>query len=152
MRGCTRAVRFMHIAQTVEPGLYQVIVEYTEEAVGRLAFEFAEALCHAAAKNLPFDLDAALARLHELDEDVRLGPSTGAIVQAAVTRGIPYRRLTDGSLVQFGWGSHQRRIQAAETDRSSAIAESIAQDMAPPRVSTVFVLRGQTPSPPSTPR
>ena len=43
-------------------------------------------------------------------------------------RGIPYRRLTSGSLVQFGWGSKQRRIQAAETDRSSAIAESIAQD------------------------
>ena len=31
-------------------------------------------------------------------------------------------------LVQFGWGSQQRRIQAAETDMSSAIAESIAQD------------------------
>jgi cyanophycin synthetase len=30
--------------------------------------------------------------------------------------------------VQFGWGSKQRRIQAAETDRTSAIAESIAQD------------------------
>ncbi len=124
--GCP--VTFMHIAQTVESGLYQVVVEYTEETVGRLAFELGEALCRAAAENQPFDLDAALARLHELDEDVRLGPSTAAIVQAAVTRGIPYRRLTDGSLVQFGWGSRQRRIQAAETDRSSAIAESIAQD------------------------
>ncbi len=45
-----------------------------------------------------------------------------------MARGIPTRRLTRGSLVQFGWGSKQRRIQAAETDRSSAIAESIAQD------------------------
>ncbi|HUW28104.1 MAG TPA: cyanophycin synthetase [Sulfuriferula sp.] len=124
--GCP--VTFTHIAQTVEPGLYQVVVEYTEEAVGRLAFELAEALCRAAAENQPFDLASALARLHELDEDVRLGPSTGAIVQAAVARGIPYRRLTDGSLVQFGWGSRQRRIQAAETDHTSAIAESIAQD------------------------
>jgi len=124
--GCP--VTFTHIAPTMESGLYQVVVEYTEEAVGRLAFELAEALCRAAAEDQPFDLAAALARLHELDEDVRLGPSTGAIVQAAVTRGIPYRRLTDGSLVQFGWGSRQRRIQAAETDRSSAIAESIAQD------------------------
>jgi cyanophycin synthetase len=43
-------------------------------------------------------------------------------------RNIPYRRLTDGSLVLFGWGSRQRRIQAAEVDRTSAIAESIAQD------------------------
>ena len=31
-------------------------------------------------------------------------------------------------MVQFGWGSKQRRIQAAETDRTSAVAESIAQD------------------------
>ena len=38
------------------------------------------------------------------------------------------RRLTDGSLVQFGWGAKQRRIQAAEIDSTSAIAESIAQD------------------------
>ncbi|HOG03985.1 MAG TPA: cyanophycin synthetase, partial [Accumulibacter sp.] len=29
---------------------------------------------------------------------------------------------------QFGWGSRQRRIQAAETDATSAVAESIAQD------------------------
>ncbi|MBL8420939.1 MAG: cyanophycin synthetase, partial [Dechloromonas sp.] len=61
-------------------------------------------------------------------EDIRLGPSTGAIVSAALARGIPFRRLTQGSLVQFGWGSKQKRIQAAETSLTSAIAESIAQD------------------------
>ncbi|MFY3963963.1 cyanophycin synthetase, partial [Achromobacter ruhlandii] len=55
-------------------------------------------------------------------------PSTGAIVNAATARNIPYRRLTQGSMVQFGWGSKQRRIQAAETDLTSAISESIAQD------------------------
>ena len=119
---------FSRTAPTRTPGLFQVVVEYTEEAVGRLALELAESLCRAALADAPFDLAAALARLRELDEDVRLGPSTGAIVQAATARGIPYRRLTSGSLVQFGWGSRQRRIQAAETDRTSAIAESIAQD------------------------
>ncbi|HEX8787834.1 MAG TPA: cyanophycin synthetase, partial [Telluria sp.] len=50
------------------------------------------------------------------------------IVYAAVARGIPYRRLTEGSLVMFGWGSRQRRIQAAEIDATGAIAETIAQD------------------------
>ena len=124
--GCP--VTFSRISPTVEPGVYQVIVEYSEESVGRLAFELAEQLCIAAVQDAPFDLADALARLRELNEDVRLGPSTGAIVQAALKRGIPYRRLTQGSVVQFGWGSRQRRIQAAETDRSSAIAESIAQD------------------------
>jgi cyanophycin synthetase len=45
-----------------------------------------------------------------------------------VARGIPFRRLTSGSLVQLGWGSKARRIQAAELDATSAVAESIAQD------------------------
>jgi cyanophycin synthetase len=124
--GCP--VTFSRVVETVEKGTYQVVVEYTEEAVGRLAFELAEALCRSALEDTPFDLPEVLTRLRELDEDVRLGPSTGAIVQAAVARGIPYRRLTEGSMVQFGWGSRQRRIQAAETSHTSAIAESIAQD------------------------
>ncbi|HRP97923.1 MAG TPA: cyanophycin synthetase [Rhodocyclaceae bacterium] len=124
--GCP--VTFSRTTPTLDEGVYQVAVEYTEEAVGRLAFELAEQLCLAACADLPFDLDDALARLKALDEDIRLGPSTGAIVAAALARGIPYRRLTDGSLVQFGWGSRQRRIQAAEVDSTSAIAESIAQD------------------------
>ena len=124
--GCP--VTFSRTAQTVEPGIYQVVVEYSEEEVGRLALELAQTLCQAAADDAPFDLADALHRLRELDEDVRLGPSTGSIVYAAVARGIPYRRLTQGSLVQFGWGSRQRRIQAAETDMTSAVAESIAQD------------------------
>ncbi|MDP2195491.1 MAG: cyanophycin synthetase [Rhodocyclaceae bacterium] len=124
--GCP--VTFSRSAPTIEPNLYQVVVEYTEEAVGRRAFDLAEALCRSAANDTPFDIDAALAELRELDEDERLGPSTGSIVNAALARGIPCRRLTSGSLVQMGWGSKQRRIQAAEIDSTSAIAEAIAQD------------------------
>ncbi len=124
--GCP--VTFSRTTITPEEGIFQVVVEYSEEAVGRLALELAEQLCRAALEDSPFDLAGALAQLRELDEDVRLGPSTGAIVHAAVDRNIPYRRLTDGSLVVFGWGSKQRRIQAAEIDRTGAIAEAIAQD------------------------
>src|SRR5512141_1706961 len=64
--GCP--VTFSRTTETLEPGIYQVVVEYSEEPVGRLAFELAEELCKAAADNAPFDLDAALARLRELDE------------------------------------------------------------------------------------
>jgi len=124
--GCP--VTFSRTVPTLEAGIYQVVVEYTEEAVGRLALTMAESLIHAVLANQPFDLARAQAALQSLDEDERLGPSTGAIVQAAMARGIPYFRLTQGSLVQLGWGSKQRRIQAAEIDRTSAIGESIAQD------------------------
>jgi cyanophycin synthetase len=124
--GCP--VTFSRAAPTTDAGLYQVVVEYTEEAVGRLALELAGQLVIAARDDRPFDLDGALKQLRDLDEDERLGPSTGSIVNAAIARDIPWRRLTRGSLVQFGWGSKQRRIQAAEIDSTSAIAESIAQD------------------------
>ncbi|KIO50059.1 cyanophycin synthetase [Nitrosospira sp. NpAV] len=124
--GCL--VTFGHTMQTLETGIYQVVVEYSEEAVGRLATELSKTLCHAAAEDTAFDLADAVRRLRALNEEIRLGPSTGAIVSAAVARDIPFRRLTDGSMVQFGWGSKQRRIQAAETGLTGAVAESIAQD------------------------
>lgn len=124
--GCP--ITFSHTVRTPETDTYRVIVGYSEEKVGRLAFELAQALCVAAIEDTAFDLNDALHRLRELNEDIRLGPSTGAIVQAAVAHGIPFRRLTEGSLVQLGWGSKQRRIQASESDLTSAVAESIVQD------------------------
>ena len=126
LAGCP--VTFSRSHATVEEGTYQVVVEYTEEAVGLQAMEQADKLVQAALADTPFDADAVIAQLRELDEDERIGPSTGAIVDAAVARGIPVRRLTSGSLVQLGWGSKARRIQAAELDTTSAVAESIAQD------------------------
>eukprot|EP01136_Pigoraptor_vietnamica_P030318 Opistho-1_new@89413 len=88
--GCP--VTFSHTHVTSEAGSYQVIVEYSEEDVGRLAFEEACKLVEAARDGGTFDADATLARLREMDEDVRLGPSTGSIVDAALARGVPYRR------------------------------------------------------------
>ena len=60
--GCP--VTFSRTTQTVEAGTFQVVVEYTEEAVGRRAFELAEQLCDAARNNTAFDLDAALHEYH----------------------------------------------------------------------------------------
>ena len=124
--GCP--VTFSRTTATPNEGLYQVVVQYTVEQVGRLAIGHAQELLQAALNNTDFPLANVIAQLREVDEDLRLGPSTASIVNAALNRNIPHIRLTEGSLVQLGWGSKQRRIQAAETDASSAIAESIAQD------------------------
>ena len=124
--GCP--VTFSRTTATPNEGLYQVVVQYTVEQVGRLAIGHAQELLQAALNNTDFPLANVIAQLREVDEDLRLGPSTASIVNAGLNRNIPYIRLTEGSLVQLGWGSKQRRIQAAETDASSAIAESIAQD------------------------
>ena len=121
-------VSFSKTASASEAGVFKVIVEYREEDVARAAVEAAVQIIDAVLAERSFDVHATVKQLRSQDEDLRLGPSTGAIVRAAEARGIPTRRLNSGSLVQLGWGSRQRRILATETDRTSAIGESIAQD------------------------
>jgi cyanophycin synthetase len=116
------------VAETKDPGQYRVVVQYREEPVGRMALEAAVALIKAALEDRPFEIQTRIAEIRSLDQQIRLGPSTGSIVRAAWARGIPARRLNDRSLVQLGYGSKQHRILAAETDKTSAVAESIVQD------------------------
>jgi cyanophycin synthetase len=114
--------------ETSEPGVYKVVIEYLDEDVGRAAVGEAHDLIMAAVDGRPFDVKAAVERISRIRDRVALGPSTKSIVDAAVKRGIPVRRLNTDSFVQFGFGSKQRRIMAAETDRTSAIAQEVAQD------------------------
>ncbi|MEW5889745.1 MAG: cyanophycin synthetase [Pseudomonadota bacterium] len=114
--------------QTSVRGVYKVAVRARNAEVGRAAVEAARDLVMAAIDNRPFDVPATVARLKEMVDSRHLGPSTSAIVDAATKRRIPWLRLNDGNLVQFGYGARQRRIWTAETDRTSAIAESISRD------------------------
>ncbi|MDL2355994.1 MAG: cyanophycin synthetase [Pseudomonadota bacterium] len=113
---------------TGDAGVYKMAFRTREEHVGRAALAAGRALLLAAIDDTAFDLAAQVAILKELVDDHCLGPSTAHIVEAATERKIPALRLTDGNLVQLGHGAAQRRIWTAETDRTSAIAESIASD------------------------
>ena len=121
-------VGFGRARETSEDGVYKVVVQYKEEELARACLASAHQLCLAAVHGTPFDVAAEIKKLEELGHEVCLGPSTGSIARAAEARGIPVRRLSSGSLVQLGYGARQRRICTAETDRTGAIAESIAQD------------------------
>jgi cyanophycin synthetase len=126
LAGCEISLPSVH--ELVPGGKYRILVEYQEEEVGRRALKLACDLLASARTEKLIDVAPATKGLRDFNQSVRLGPSTGAIVRAAEARGIPTRRLTDGSLVLLGHGSRARRIWASETDRTSAIAESIAQD------------------------
>jgi cyanophycin synthetase len=109
-------------------GIYKVVFRTEHEELGRESFLAARELVMAAANNLPYDITATVDRLKKIADLRCLGPSTACIVDAAVERKTPFIRLTEGNLVQLGYGSRQRRIWTAETDRTSAIAESISSD------------------------
>ncbi|MDP3700490.1 MAG: cyanophycin synthetase [Hylemonella sp.] len=109
-------------------GIYKMAFRTRQEEVGRAALNAGHELLLAAIENRPYDVHATVARLRELCDRLCLGPSTAHIVEAATDRRIPHIRLNDGNLVQLGYGARQHRIWTAETDQTSAIAESIASD------------------------
>src|SRR5688500_14897577 len=121
-------VSFGRVVQSGDPGVRWVIVEYEEEEVGVECMREAINILCACIGGEPLDARKIVEDLRGLYEDVRLGPSTAAIVEEARRRGIPVRRLNSRSLVQLGLGRNLRRIQATMTDNTSAIAVEIAQN------------------------
>ncbi|MGY6554027.1 MAG: cyanophycin synthetase [Wenzhouxiangella sp.] len=120
-----------------KPGHYTMVFEYEDEAVGRAAGELGLKLLHSL---LPPELQPDHAPGSDWDFDEErdtfilraqrraFGPSTASLVRAAEERGIPWLRLNRQSLVQFGHGRFQKRIQATTTSLTSNIAVELASD------------------------
>ena len=117
---------FGRTRETKTPGIYNVVFSYTEENVGMFAAESSVNIANALIKGETYDLEADIKRMREIRERVRLGPSTGSIVEEAVNRDIPWIRLGTNSLVQLGYGINQMRFQATITCKTSSIAVDIA--------------------------
>ena len=120
-----------------QPGRYNMVFQYHDDAVGREASQLSLALLHSLlpAELKPDDAtDEEWNFADERDKFIRyaqsraFGPSTGSLVHAAEERGIPWIRLNRQSLVQFGHGKYQRRIQATTTSETSNIAVELASD------------------------
>ena len=119
------------------PGFYNMVFQYKDETVGREASALALQLLHSL---LPAEIKPGDAPgddwnfADERDRFIRyaqrreFGPSTASLVKAAEDRGIPWLRLNRYSLVQFGQGRYQQRIQATTTGRTSNIAVELASD------------------------
>lgn len=117
---------FGRTRETKTLGTYNVVFSYTEENVGLFAAESSVAIAEALIAGTEYDLNADLQKMREIRERVRLGPSTGSIVEEAVSRDIPWIRLGTNSLVQLGYGINQMRFQATITCKTSSIAVDIA--------------------------
>ncbi len=113
---------------TGKEGEYFVIFDYMEEEAGVYAARASFNLVTSLINNTEYDLQADIQRLREIRENTRLGPSTGSIVEEAVKRGIPFIRLNKDSLVQLGYGIHQKRIRATIAGTTSSIGVDIAGD------------------------
>src|SRR6478735_10936604 len=113
---------------TGKPGEYYVVFNYMEEEAGVYAARASVRIAQSLVDAIAYDLSVDIQQLREIREDTRLGPSTGSIVDEAAKRGIPYIRLNGQSLVQLGYGVHQKRIRATIASTTSNIAVDIAGD------------------------
>ncbi len=120
-----------------QPGQYTMVFEYEDEAVGRAAGALALDLLHSllperlrpeAAPGPDWDWEEQRDRFIRDAQRRAFGPSTASLVRAAEERGIPWLRLNRQSLVQFGHGRFQKRIQATTTSLTSNIAVELASD------------------------
>ncbi len=119
-------VGFGRTRETKTPGVYNVVFNYIEEKVGLFAAESAVKIVESLIANTDYDLQSDIQKMREIRENVRLGPSTGSIVDEAVARDIPWIRLGTNSLIQLGYGINQMRFQATITCKTSNIAVDIA--------------------------
>ena len=118
-------------------GHYYVVYQYEQEEVGVEAGRLALILLHSLLPTelqpegaVPPDFDFAAERddfIHFAQRRA-LGPSTMALVRAAEERRIPWMRLNEQNLIQFGHGRYQQRIQATVTSRTPHIAVELASD------------------------
>lgn len=109
-------------------GVYYVVFSYMEEDAGVYTAKASVNIAQAIADGTDYDLENDIQKLREIREETRLGPSTACIVQEAAKRGIPFIRLNKQSLVQLGYGIHQKRIRATIASTTSNIAVDIAGD------------------------
>ena len=120
-----------------QPGHYNMVFQYLDAEVGREASRLALQLIHSLLPDEIADKDLPGADWNfpeQRDAFIRyaqrraFGPSTASLVRAAEERSIPWIRLNRQSLVQFGHGRYQHRIQATTTGRTSNIAVELASD------------------------
>jgi len=113
---------------TGEDGVYNVVFSYTEESVGEFAARASVDIARALISGIEYNIELDIQTMRQMREKDRFGPSTGSIVDEAISRNIPYIRLNNQSLVQLGYGKNQVRFRATMTDKTSSIAVDLASN------------------------
>ena len=132
-------VSFGRTRSAGQTGVYNMVFQYKQRDVGleaaRIALQLLLSLLPEDLKQeFSPEIDTDFNYEEERDEFIvfaqrkELGPSTASLVNAAEEREIPYLRLNKYSLVQFGHGAYQQRIQATITSKTPHIAVEISCD------------------------
>jgi cyanophycin synthetase len=121
-------VEFGQTRGTGKMGIYHVVFEYDAEEQGRYAAEAAFRIVQSLIHGDHYDLQKDISEITRLWLQFKPGPTTASLIKEAKRRNIPVLPLDNDSLIQFGYGSQQKRIEAAITSLTSSIAVDLAGD------------------------
>jgi cyanophycin synthetase len=107
---------------------YTIVFAQREEHAGLEAGKTAVQMVKAITTDTTFDITERLNHIQELSWKFGLGPSTRAIADAALDRGIPVTRIGKGSIIQLGYGKYHKKIEGTLTDNTSCISVDMACD------------------------
>jgi cyanophycin synthetase len=133
------SVSFGRTRSLKDKGCYYVVYQYQQRDVGLEAGALGlKLLTHlmpvAIQASITANIEPDFNFADELNDFIKMaqrkefGPSTASLVAAAEKRDIPWLRLNNYSLVQFGQGKYQQRIQATITSETKHIAVEISCD------------------------
>lgn len=111
-----------------EDGIYQIAVRFKSEEGMTYLLEKACDIANSVVKDTGINPEEIINEAKEIIRENSFGPSTDAIVQAAIKRKIPWQKLPGLGLVQLGWGKHRKFVQATTTSFTSDLGVQIARD------------------------
>ncbi|MFZ5641459.1 MAG: cyanophycin synthetase [Bacillota bacterium] len=111
-----------------EPGTYYIIFEYVSKEGAICAARSAVQITGQLLAGGRPDIDEAVRAIRETAVKTDLGPSTKVIAMEALKKGIPVMRLGEGSILQLGYGKHQKKVAATITENTRCIGVDIAGD------------------------
>ena len=115
-------------AREIDGDLYYIIYEIEYEKTAIDIGKTAVMLINSLITGKEINIDECINRFKEILKREQLGPSTAAIVREAKKRNIPVLRVGDASIVQLGYGSTSKMVEATIGGNTSGIAIDIACD------------------------
>ena len=124
---CGIGVHFGKSRYAGHPGFYEIVTTFKNEDGMKECLRQAVAAVEGIIQEKQPEVD--LKKIKKLVAETSLGTSGRILMEAALRKNIPCRRLlNENSLLQLGYGINTRHVQSAVTTYTGLIATDLAQD------------------------
>lgn len=115
-------------AREIEGDIYYIIYQYEYKDTAIKAGKLAVDIINALILKGDFDFENRIKELKNTLSNEAIGPSTGAICDAAKKMGIPVMKIGDTGIYQLGLGKYGKLIEATICENTGAVGVDVSCD------------------------